>query len=212
MPASTGPSRSASFACTCGQVRGTIADPSPGAVNRVICYCVDCQTFARALGRPELLDAKGGSDIIQLAPATMTILQGHAQVACLRLSPKGLNRFHATCCGTPLGNTVGPRLPFIGVARQAFEVGGQDLDALFGPVIGAVHGEGAVGGPPPGASGIPLRLLFGVLGKLLRWRLTGKGWPHPFFNRGSGEPAFPVTILSRERRNELRSLGRAGPA
>jgi hypothetical protein len=194
----------ASFGCRCGQVRGTVTDTSPASVNRVICYCADCQTFAHALGRPDVLDAKGGSDIVQIAPATMTISQGGEQVAALRLSAKGIHRFHAACCGTPLGNVRGPAIPVIGIPTGAFEVDGQDLDALFGPPQGGVFGQHARGGAPAGSNGVPIRILLRILAKIIGWRLTGRGWPHPFFDRPTGRTLFPVTVLSPERREALR--------
>src|SRR5262249_7317195 len=29
--------------CRCGEVRGSITNPSPRTANRVVCYCDDCQ-------------------------------------------------------------------------------------------------------------------------------------------------------------------------
>jgi hypothetical protein len=195
---------SASFACQCGQVRGRIVDPSRDSANRVVCYCRDCQAFAHAIGRPDILDDKGGTDVVQVAPAALTITDGQDRVRSLRLSEKGLYRFYASCCGTPLGNAVGPAIPVVGVPRQAFEVEGQTADALFGPVAGAVHGQGAKGEPPPGSKGIQFWLLMRAVLKVARWRLTGQGWPHPFFSSADRKPLFPVEVLSPERRAESR--------
>ena len=61
----------AEFRCRCGEVRGFVADASPRTVNRVVCYCDDCQAFAHRLGRADLLDAHGGSDVVQVAPASL---------------------------------------------------------------------------------------------------------------------------------------------
>ena len=36
--------------CRCGEVRGTALDVNGGVGNRVVCYCHDCQAFARHLG------------------------------------------------------------------------------------------------------------------------------------------------------------------
>jgi len=109
------------FSCRCGAVRGRVA--GPGNANRVICYCDDCQAFAHHLGRTDLLDPQGGSDIVQLAPASFSLRQGHEHVAGVRLTPKGLYRWYASCCHTPLGNTVGPAIPFVGVPTYAFQTG-----------------------------------------------------------------------------------------
>ena len=82
-------STKAEFRCRCGEVRGVVTDASPRTVNRVGCYCDDCQAFAHWLGRAELLDAQGRSDIIQVAPATLAFSQGQDRIRGVRLSPKG---------------------------------------------------------------------------------------------------------------------------
>ena len=107
--------------CRCGEVRGLVTAASPRAVNRVVCYCDDCQAFAHQLGRADLLDPQGGSDIVQLAPASLTFLQGRHRIVGLRLGPKGLFRWYASCCNTPVGNTLTPAIPFVGVVAQAFD-------------------------------------------------------------------------------------------
>ena len=56
--------------CRCGEVVGLVENAAPQKVNRVVCYCDDCQAFAHQLGRADLLDAQGGTDIIQVAPAS----------------------------------------------------------------------------------------------------------------------------------------------
>jgi hypothetical protein len=60
------------LSCRCGTVRGRVAEASPSSVNRIVCYCVDCQAFAHHLRRADVLDAHGGSDIVQVAPARLT--------------------------------------------------------------------------------------------------------------------------------------------
>jgi hypothetical protein len=202
-------STTARFACRCGAVTGAVAGAAPRAVNRVVCYCTDCQSFAHALQRPDVLDANGGSDVVQVAPGTITIEAGHANVAALRLTEKGLHRFHSTCCGTPLGNALGPATPIVGVVRQAFEVDGQSPDALFGPPVGAVHGAGAIGGAPQGSKGVRLSLLARMIGKIITWRLTGRATPNPFFDRATGRALFPVSVLPAERRTAIRAQIRA---
>ena len=196
----------AELRCRCGDVRAVVRRPSAKTVNRVICYCDDCQAFAHQLGRPDLLDVHGGTDVVQVAPASLTFVQGQDKIAALRLSPKGLFRWHARCCNTPVGNTLTPSVPFVGVVAQAFETDGQNPDALFGPPIGTNLGRFAIGGAQGKTKGVSLSLLLRVLRLVLGWRLTGKTWPHPFFERGSGGPRYPVTVLSREQRDALRPL------
>src|SRR6201988_2315539 len=88
--------------CRCGEVVGRVDNASPQKVNRVVCYCDDCQAFAHQLGRADLLNAQGGSDIIQVAPASLTFIKGQNRIAGVRLTPKGLFRWYTTCCNTPV--------------------------------------------------------------------------------------------------------------
>src|SRR5690348_17955313 len=111
--------KNAALRCRCGEVRGVVTDVAPNTVNRVVCYCDDCQAFLHYLGRADLLDAHGGSDIVQVAPASLSFERGADRIAGLRLTPKGLHRFYATCCKMPLGNTVGPAIPFVGKIGRA---------------------------------------------------------------------------------------------
>lgn len=202
-------STQAELRCRCGEVVGVVTDASPQTVNRVVCYCDDCQAFAQQLGRADLLDAKGGSDIVQVAPASLTFLKGHDRIAGLRLTPKGLFRYHTTCCNTPVGNTLSPAIPFVGIIAQAFDSDGQRADQVFGAPAGAIFGKCAIGEPPPGSTGLNLPLMLRAIAKVLGWRLTGRVWPHPFFRANSREPAFPLSVLSPERREALRQ--KCGP-
>src|SRR5687767_12881644 len=54
--------------CVCGKLQGTALAVSPSAGCRVVCYCNDCQAFARFLARPGITDEWGGTDIFQMAP------------------------------------------------------------------------------------------------------------------------------------------------
>ena len=94
--------KNATLQCRCGEVRGVVTDVSPNTVNRVVCYCDDCQAFLHHLGRADLLDAHGGSDIVQIAPASLSFVHGKERIVGLRLTPKGLYRWYASCCRTPL--------------------------------------------------------------------------------------------------------------
>jgi hypothetical protein len=196
----------ATFGCRCGEVRGTVVRAAPGSVNRVVCYCDDCQAFAHWLGREDLLDAHGGSDIVQMAPAATRFTKGEDRIAGVRLSAKGLHRYYATCCNTPVGNMVGPAIPFVGVVVAAFRADGQDPDAVFGRPIGAIKGEYAVGAPPPGSRGMPLGLMARAIAKVLTWRLSGQTWPHPFFDRATGKSRFAMTIIPPAERERLRTI------
>jgi hypothetical protein len=198
--------RSAELRCRCGEVRGFVANASPGTVNRVICYCDDCQAFANQLGRADLLDAHGGTDIVQVAPASLTFVHGQHRIAGLRLTPKGIFRWHTKCCNSPVGNTVHPAIPAVGIIARAFDCGEQRADDVFGKPIGAIFGKYSVGDPPVGSKGISLPLMARVIPMMLGWRLRGLAWPNPFFARDTRAPIYPLTVLLPMQREALRSL------
>ena len=142
--------------CRCGEVRGRATGLSPRTVNRVVCYCDDCQAFAHQLGRADLLDPQGGSDIVQMAPAAVSYTIGQQHIVGLRLKPNGLYRWYAKCCNTPLGNTFTPTIPFVGLLAPAFDK--SRWDQAVGAPSGAIFGKYAVGGPPPHSTGPNLPL------------------------------------------------------
>jgi hypothetical protein len=181
-------------------------------VNRVICYCDDCQAFAHRLGRADLLDDGGGSDIVQVAPSSLKFVQGQQRIVGLRLTPRGLFRWYASCCNTPVGNTVSPAVPFVGIVAQAFDNDPQHPDGMFGRPIGAIMGKYAIGEAPAGSKGINLSLMLRAVRMVLLWRLRGQAWPHPFFKRHNREPIYPVAVLSIPEREALRRLCGPHPA
>ena len=91
--------------CRCGTLKGYV-DRLRGA-NYCVCYCRDCQAFAHFLGRAgEILDARGGTAVVQTPAANVTFTSGREALACMRLTPNGLLRWYSTCCNTPVGNTL----------------------------------------------------------------------------------------------------------
>ncbi len=47
--------RDVELGCRCGKIHGWARGLSPDRVNRILCYCDDCQAFMHALGRSERL-------------------------------------------------------------------------------------------------------------------------------------------------------------
>jgi hypothetical protein len=77
--------------CHCGALTGTVEHER--LANHSICYCEDCQAFARFLGREaDLLDARGGCESIQALPKDVRFREGVQHLACMRLSETGLLR------------------------------------------------------------------------------------------------------------------------
>jgi hypothetical protein len=192
-----------SLRCRCGTVRAEVRAVSPATVNRVICYCDDCQAFARFLDRADVLDAAGGTDIVQLPPGRITFTSGIDRLACVRLSGSGLFRWYTTCCKSPIGNMVGPALPFIGVIRafMDFEPSAVSPDEVLGLPLASIFGKFAIGGCPRGAHPkAPAKLVLRAGRLMLGWWLRERS-AAPFFDRVTRQPlALPRILDPAERR------------
>lgn len=194
--------------CKCGKVRGVARKVSPKTGSRVVCYCDDCQAFAHFLDRGDVLDAHGGTDIFQLPPSEVEITQGAELVRCLRLSDKGLFRFYTECCHTPMGNMVGPWLPFVGMidAFMDHEGDGRSRDEVLGKPVARILGKFAKGGMPSGAHPkTPKRFLLRIMRLLAVWWIKGRKKPSPFFDARTKAPRGELRVLSVGEREELRA-------
>lgn len=192
--------------CRCGTIKGYVS--SPRRANRAVCYCNDCQAFARFLGQEnETLDARGGSDVIQTLPKYVTIHQGTEALACMRLSDKGMLRWYAGCCKTPIGNTLATyKISFIGLLHNCLESAERPLDASFGPIRIFANPQGAIGEPKPKASGMGTMLGWFAT-TVLRARINGDYRRTPFFKDGT-PIVVPRVLSGAERANAMQRAAR----
>jgi hypothetical protein len=192
-----------SLRCRCGRVRGVATKLSPTSVNRVICYCTDCQAFARHLKRADVLDTAGGTDILQMAPANLKITHGLDALRSLRLGPKGLLRWYTDCCRTPVANTVNARVPFVGLVLAMADrdkAHGDTPDDVVGRPIAGIQGGSAIGGLPPGAHRtMPPWLMLRGLKLFAGWFLRRQGSPSPFFDAQKQPLVQPYVLTEAER-------------
>lgn len=178
--------------CKCGSLRGVAAGLSPDEGFRVVCYCDDCQAFAERLGAAaDTLDAHGGTDIFQTSPAHLRITDGIERLACLRLTPKGPLRWYASCCNTPIGNTLQTaQIPFVGLIHSCLDANVARLDDVLGPVCLRVMAKFARGkvATLDAHDSFAVSHVLEVVWKMLRWRLRGDHKRSPFFDPVSGDP------------------------
>lgn len=182
------------FSCSCGTLKGVVHEAAPTTGCHLICYCKDCRAFARHMDQMEALEPGGGSPLVQVLPARIEITQGADQIACLRLSPKGLHRWYAACCKTPLANTVGSsRMPLAGMWRPLFE----STDA-FGPVVTHGFTKAALPGGPRKDKGLG-RMMGGLAKRALAAYLNGTARQSPFFDAAGAPVAIPQIISKPEQ-------------
>jgi hypothetical protein len=203
--------RNISLFCQCRSLEATLDLPETGknerSLTRLVCYCEDCQAYARYLGQADrVLGPFGGTDIVQLSPAWFHLKHGSENMACLRLSDKGILRWYASCCRTPICNTPSnPSMPYVGLISMNLATDRKRLDGLIGPVC---FGVGA-GKQHPIPAGWPVAKGFGVkavvtaLKNMSRWRLAGDHKRSELFETGSDQPITKPHVLTDEERTGL---------
>jgi hypothetical protein len=191
-----------SIRCHCGKLKGKLNHNQ--AVNRCVCYCADCQAFARFLKREhEILDEMGGTSIIQTLPANVSFTEGVEHLSCMRLTANGMLRWYAACCNSPVGNTLPtPNLSFIGLLHTCLDSDQTPLDEAFGSIRMYVNTQSAIGEKKPKSTGV-LPGTLRLLGMMLRARLDGSYKQMPFFSMESGTPIVVPKVLADE---ELKSV------
>jgi hypothetical protein len=184
--------------CRCGEARGSLDLGGPLSTH-VVCYCSDCRAFMIALGREDLLDPSGGSELYVTTPSRLKLTSGIAALRCMRLSDKGMLRWHWACCSTPLANTsTVPGLPFVSVHRSFIELS----DSRSLGAVKRVQARYATGSPPAGADqGQSLAMRIETLTFLCISRLRGAQRPNPLF--ADGLPVVTPCVLTADERIAL---------
>jgi hypothetical protein len=168
------------LSCSCGEVRGTADFSRPSRVH-VICHCGDCRAYARHLGRD---DAR---EIVQVAPSQLRITHGMDRVRAVRL--RGLVRWYAECCKTPIANTArSPRVPFAGLMRTLIVTGDE---TVFGRAVQANGGRRT-----------PLGVVFRAAWFLVVSFFARRQTPSPFFDARGVIVVEPVQIANRAAETE----------
>lgn len=184
--------------CRCGKLEGEIDAARVKA--RAICYCKDCQAFARFLqAEGDVLDSAGGTEVEAMLPAGLRFTKGFEHLACMSLSPKGIYRWYASCCNTPVGNTPrDPKASYLGLVRTCLAATPQELDRQLGSGRMTAN-TGSAHGP---VKATPFAMLLAVprLGAMLIRARIGGGWrDNPLFD-AAGAPVRTPRVLSREER------------
>jgi hypothetical protein len=188
--------------CQCGAIRGYVA--LPAKTVRAICYCRDCQAFARYLARAgDVLDEHGGTDIVATAPSHVRFEQGLDALACMSLSATGILGWYASCCRTPFGNTPSDRKThYVGLVHNCLAE--QPLNASFGPArirLNTKSARGSVGATPVSTVLAILKLI----GLIVPAGLTRQYDDNPFFDPVSGGPIKQPRVLSEAEASALKS-------
>ncbi|GAA6179305.1 hypothetical protein NBRC116594_07430 [Shimia sp. NS0008-38b] len=184
--------------CNCGKFGAKLKNVSPKTGSRVQCHCKDCQAGAHVLGAQDQLLPRGGSDLFQTIPANLEITEGAEHLACFRLSPKGLMRWYASCCDTPMFNTLGHnKLAFVGVLVPVMQ--GRGIEKVIGKTIAVAHTKDApIGAKPLKEFGFN-RAGFNILARHFGALMRGQSKENPLFDE-TGSPVVVPRVLSKEER------------
>ena len=181
--------------CSCGAVKGSLSNTQ--GIIRCMCYCADCQAFAQFLERgDDILNERGGTQVIQTSQAKITLSEGKENLACIKLTRKGILRWHTNCCNTPIGNTLpNHKMVFIGLIHNCLYTHPRSIEETFGPIRMHVNPEHAIGEPKPKSTGV-LRAAARIILMMLRARLDGSYRQSPFFNHNTGRPVVKPVVLN----------------
>jgi len=190
--------------CRCGQLRGQVDTRRVAA--RAVCYCKDCQAYGHFLGTG-VLDAAGGTEVAATLPAALRFEAGLEHLACMSLGPKGIYRWYAGCCRTPIGNTPREqRTAYVGLVRACLDASDEELDRELGAVRCRVNTGSSTA--PVASSGLATAWTICKIGTMIvKARLSGRYRDNPFFDAQTGEPVKPVEVLSLEKRMALTPQG-----
>jgi Family of unknown function (DUF6151) len=191
--------------CRCGKLRGIAHDASAKSGVHLRCYCDSCQAFMKFLEHSEILDPNGGTDIFQMSAKRLEITEGEPELRCMRLSPKGLLRWYAGCCRTPIGNTISGKMPFIGLITAFVDTEKRSVDDQLGKPVGYIHGKFATGDVPAhiDPKGSPL-LIARCMRKMIGWWLFDKEGKAQLFDPKTHEPKVEPRVLTKSERSTLR--------
>lgn len=126
--------------CDCGKFKAQLNHFPKATPGRLVCYCDDCQTYVKKIGREDILDEYGGTEVIPAYPNDFEILAGKEFLKCNKLSRKGLHRWTASCCNTPIANTM-PKFPWLGIPHNVYKNADSQALEVFGPVRSRIKGK-----------------------------------------------------------------------
>ncbi len=194
--------------CQCGSFQAKLSHFPKQSPGRMVCYCDDCQSYLHFIKKQNLLDANGGTEIVPVYPSNFQITAGINHMRGVRLNEKGMYRWYASCCQTPIANTR-PDMPWVGMhAGMLPYKNDQERTQYLGKVKNRVLGKFGHGQLPPDTSyKFKPRDFLGLMPFILKGIFLGKSKNHPFFKAPKFTPIADIYLLNTdERKNILRSI------
>ncbi len=191
------------LSCHCGEVRGLLTFKDKKSLSHIICMCDDCQSFAHFLKREdEILDEFGGTEIYQVSSNEIQINRGREKIKCLKLSPKGICRFFASCCNTPIANMVSLKVSFAGVVTDFIQDEDNQLDRDIEYRCMSKYAKKEVIGNS--SQGFSKLLTLKILKRVVLGYFNKRYLPNSFFDADSGNVLHEIVLVSKEKKEEIR--------
>lgn len=165
------------WSCECGLVEATV--PTDGM--RIVCYCESCRGFVSRLGCADRLNAAGGNDLLQVAPDQVDI-RGAEHLRWMKMTESGPMRWYASCCNTPMANTLGTRkIPF-----ASFQVHNIEPQKAVPQITAHVNLKGALARVEEPLGSMRAVMMSFASRVIAAW-ITGRWRQNPFF-AADGKP------------------------
>ena len=178
------------FKCECGEVQGTLEGITPSSGTLIQCHCDDCRRAVVWLGQPD--PGQDGVTYYQTTPARVSFTAGHDKLAATTWKSPRLLRWHASCCKTPLFNTLDtPKWAFASVLTSCVEIPSKLGDVKAHAFVTKPNGKtGHTGG---------LRFMVGFARRTIAARLSGAWRTTPFFNEDGSPVSSPRSLTKQDR-------------
>ena len=192
------------FQCKCGALQGLVDQPARAL--RGICYCKDCRAYSHHLGSTaQTHDSQGGAEFVATLAKFVTFSEGTEHLACLSLSSKGLLRWYASCCRTPIANTVRNwKIPYVGLLGSCLIADPASYEVAFPRLQMRVNTGGSEQAPSDLRFGT-VTALAGFMPRVMLSGIDGTYRQTPFFSAPAGLPRAHVTVLSEAERKHAYS-------
>lgn len=187
------------FQCWCGNLHGYLSQPHRALHG--VCYCKDCRAYAHHLGVASTAhDACGGAEFVATLAPHVSFTAGTEHLACLSLSEKGLLRWYAKCCNTPICNTARDwKVPYVGFLGTCLKADPGAFERVFPRLDMRVNTSSARQAPPPMRWRTVVSLGW-LMPQLMLSAINGTYRQTPFFHRPAGVPIVSVAVLSQADR------------
>lgn len=185
--------------CQCGALQGQVSQTERAL--RGVCYCKDCRAYSHHLGQASIVhDALGGAEFVATQAPCVSLSGGTQQLACLSLSQKGLLRWYAKCCNTPIANTTRNwKFAYVGLLHTCLKADAASYERAF-PRLQMRVNTGSAKEAPPGMALSTIAALMGFMPRVLASGVNGSYRQTPFFTAPAGTPRVDVVVLSKAER------------